>query len=233
MKEAIVLAGGFGTRLQSVVSDVPKPMAPVAGRPFLTYLLDQLILQGYGHVVLATGHLHEKVEAFFGNDYRGMRIDYARELSPLGTGGAILNALKHCTEEQITVLNGDTLFLVDHEALCRFADEKKTPLAFVLRQVPDAGRYGAVEVDGDGLVTAFREKDPATGVGLINGGIYRLHRSLLDGFVPGQQFSFEKELMQKRFREEKFYAYASDGYFIDIGVPDDYARAQHELPLTH
>lgn len=233
MKEAIVLAGGFGTRLQSVVSDVPKPMAPVAGRPFLTYLLDRLILQGYGHVVLATGHLHEKVEAFFGNDYRGMRIDYARELSPLGTGGAILNALQHCTEEQITVLNGDTLFLVDHEALCRFADEKKTPLAFVLRQVPDAGRYGAVEVDGDGLVTAFREKDPATGVGLINGGIYRLHRSLLDGFVPGQQFSFEKELMQKRFREEKFYAYASDGYFIDIGVPDDYARAQHELPLTH
>ena len=233
MKEAIVLAGGFGTRLQSVVSDVPKPMAPVAGRPFLTYLLDHLIPQGYGHVVLATGHLHEKVEAFFGNDYRGMRIDYARELSPLGTGGAILNALKHCTEEQVTVLNGDTLFLVDHEELCRFADEKKTSLAIVLRQVPDAGRYGAVEVDGDGLVTAFREKDPATGAGLINGGIYRLHRSLLDGFVPGQQFSFEKELMQKRFREEKFYAYASDGYFIDIGVPDDYARAQHELPLTH
>lgn len=229
MREAIVLAGGFGTRLQSVVSDVPKPMAPVAGRPFLTYLLDRLGRQEYRHVVLATGYLHEKVEAFFGDNYQGIAIDYAREMSPLGTGGAIVNALKYCKEDSFTVLNGDTLFDIDHKSLCLFAEEKQTPLAIVLREVPDAGRYGSVEIDNQGCITAFREKDPTVGHGLINGGIYRIQRSLLDGFNAGQPFSFEKELMQQRFRKERYYAYADDAYFIDIGIPDDYARAQEEL----
>ncbi|MBR1550071.1 MAG: nucleotidyltransferase family protein [Bacteroidales bacterium] len=229
MKEAIVLAGGFGTRLQSVVSDVPKPMAPVAGRPFLTYVLDRLGRQGYDHVVLATGYLHEKVEAFFGKEYQGIAIDYARELSPLGTGGAMVNALQHCHGEKVTVLNGDTLFDIDHNSLIDFAEEKHTRLAIVLRKVEDAGRYGSVEIDGDGRITAFREKDPASGAGFINGGIYRVSRSLFDGYGVGQPFSFEKELMQQRFHDEKYYAYADGAYFIDIGIPDDYRRAQTEL----
>ena len=230
MREAIVLAGGFGTRLQSVVSDVPKPIAPVAGKPFLTYLLDGLEQQGYSHVVLATGYLHEKVEEYFGHEYHGVTIDYAREFSPLGTGGAIVNALQHCQEEAVTVVNGDTLFTIDHNELITFATAKGTPLAIVLRQVPDSGRYGAVEVDGDGRITAFREKDPCAGEGLINGGIYRLHRSLLEGYGVGQPFSFEKEVMQRRYRDEQYYAYVSGAYFIDIGIPEDYDRAQKELP---
>ena len=216
MREAIVLAGGFGTRLKSVVSDVPKPMAPVAGKPFLTYLLDRLKRQGYGHVILATGYLHEKVEEYFGREYHGISIDYARELSPLGTGGAMVNALQHCSEKYITVLNGDTLFDINHERLCHFADEKKTSLSIVLRQVPDAGRYGSVETDNEGL---------------INGGIYRVSRNLFDGYTVGEQFSFEKELMQQHYRNERYYAYADGAYFIDIGIPEDYARAQKELPL--
>lgn len=230
MREAIILAGGFGTRLQSVVSDVPKPMAPVAGRPFLTYLLDQLRKQGYTHMVLATGYLHEKVEEFFGHEYHGVAIDYARELSPLGTGGAIVNALQYCHEEAVTVLNGDTLFDIDHERLCRFAEEKATPLAIVLRQVPDAGRYGSVEIDKGGRITTFKEKNSEAGSGLINGGIYRIQRSLLDGFSLGEKFSFEQELMQQRYRDEHYYAYADGAYFIDIGIPEDYSRAQQELP---
>ena len=230
MREAIILAGGFGTRLQSVVSDVPKPMAPVAGRPFLTYLLDRLQKQGYTHVVLATGYLHEKVEEFFGHEYHGVAIDYARELSPLGTGGAIVNALQYCHEEAVTVLNGDTLFDIDHERLCRFAEEKATPLAIVLRQVPDAGRYGSVEIDKGGRITTFKEKNSEAGSGLINGGIYRIQRSLLDGFSLGEKFSFEQELMQQRYRDEHYYAYADGAYFIDIGIPEDYSRAQQELP---
>lgn len=229
MREAIVLAGGFGTRLQSVVNDVPKPMAPVAGRPFLTYLLDRLGKQGYTHVVLATGYLHEKVESYFGREYLGIAIDYAREMSPLGTGGAIVNALQYCSEESVTVVNGDTLFDVDHEELIEFASTLRTPLAIVLREVPDSGRYGAVEVAADGRITAFKEKDPSVGQGLINGGIYRLQRSLLAGYAVGEPFSFEKEVMQRRYRDERFYAYASGAYFIDIGIPNDYARAQHEL----
>lgn len=230
MREAIILAGGFGTRLQSVVSDVPKPMAPVAGRPFLTYLLDRLRKQGYTHMVLATGYLHEKVEEFFGHEYHDVAIDYARELSPLGTGGAIVNALQYCHEEAVTVLNGDTLFDIDHERLCRFAEEKATPLAIVLRQVPDAGRYGSVEIDKGGRITTFKEKNSEAGSGLINGGIYRIQRSLLDGFSLGEKFSFEQELMQQRYRDEHYYAYADGAYFIDIGIPEDYSRAQQELP---
>lgn len=228
MREAIILAGGFGTRLRSVVSNVPKPMAPVAGRPFLAYVLDRLKGQGYSHVVLATGYLHEKVEEYFGKDYHGITIDYAHELSPLGTGGAIVNALQHCSEDFITVLNGDTMFDIDHEELCRRADQWQTPLTAVLRWVPDAGRYGSVEVDSNGLITAFREKDPATGSGMINGGIYRLQRSLLDGYAVGKQFSFEKEVLQALGKP--FRAYAANGYFIDIGIPEDYQRAQTELP---
>lgn len=230
MREAIILAGGFGTRLQSVVSDVPKPMAPVAGRPFLTYLLDRLQKQGYTHVVLATGYLHEKVEEFFGHEYRGISIDYARELSPLGTGGAMVNALHYCHEDAVTVINGDTLFDIDHERLCRFAEEKDTSLAIVLRQVPDAGRYGSVEIDADGCITTFKEKNAEAGSGLINGGIYRIQRSLLDGFRLGEKFSFEQELMQQRYRDERYYAYADGAYFLDIGIPEDYSRAQQELP---
>ena len=230
MREAIILAGGFGTRLQSVVSDVPKPMAPVAGRPFLTYLLDRLQKQGYTHVVLATGYLHEKVEEFFGHEYRGISIDYARELSPLGTGGAMVNALQYCHEDAVTVINGDTLFDIDHERLCRFAEEKDTSLAIVLRQVPDAGRYGSVEIDANGCITTFKEKNAEADSGLINGGIYRIQRSLLDGFSLGEKFSFEQELMQQRYRDERYYAYADGAYFLDIGIPEDYSRAQQELP---
>ena len=228
MREAIILAGGFGTRLRSVVSDVPKPMAPVAGKPFLAYVLDRLKGQGYSHIVLATGYLHEKVEEYFGMEYNGLAIDYARELSPLGTGGAIVNAMQHCTEECVTVLNGDTMFDIDHEELCRRSDEWHAPLTAVLRWVPDAGRYGTVEVDDSGLITAFSEKDPSTGSGYINGGIYRLQRSLLDGYAIGAPFSFEKEVLQALGKP--FRAYAADGYFIDIGIPEDYQRAQTELP---
>ena len=228
MREAIVLAGGFGTRLRSVVSDVPKPMAPVAGKPFLCWLIERLAAQDYRHIVLATGYLHEKVEAFFQDTYSGVAIGYAREFSPLGTGGAIVNALQKCDEECVTVLNGDTLFDVDHSRLADRAENYGGRLTIVTRRVPDAGRYGTVETDSDGRITAFREKDPSVGHGIINGGIYRLHRSLLDGYAPGTQFSFEKELMQPL--REPFHAYTSDGYFIDIGIPEDYARAQTELP---
>ena len=230
MREAIILAGGFGTRLQSVVSDVPKPMAPVAGRPFLTYLLDRLGGQDYTHVVLATGYMHEKIEDFFGKEYHGIAIDYAREMSPLGTGGAIVNALQHCREESVTVVNGDTLFDIDHSELVDFASIQRTPLAIVLREVHDSGRYGAVEVDDVGRITAFKEKDPSVGKGYINGGIYRMHRTLLEGYAVGDSFSFEKEVMQRRYRDERFYAYVSRAYFIDIGIPEDYARAQKEFP---
>ena len=230
MSEAIILAGGFGTRLRHVVSDVPKPMAPVDGKPFLHYVLDALARQGYTHVVLATGYMHEVIESHFGGSYAGIALSYARETSPLGTGGAIVNAMQHCHDTSVTVLNGDTLFLADLGRLRLFAAAKATRLAIVLRDVDDAGRYGAVETDDTGRVIRFREKDPSTGPGLINGGIYQIDTTLLAGHNVGTPFSFEKDNMQRQHTAEAFYAYADNAYFIDIGVPEDYRRAQKELP---
>ena len=231
MLESIVLAGGFGTRLRSVVSDVPKPMAPVAGKPFLCHLLDTLKKEGYGHVVLATGYLHEKVEDYFGNEYEGLKIDYAVENEPLGTGGAIVNGLQHCESTKVTVLNGDTLFLIDHQSLISACDEKEAPLTIALRKVENSGRYGSVDTDQEGRIIAFKEKDDKGLPGYINGGIYRLDRHLLDRFPLGQQFSFEKEVLQHDYRAQRFYGVRFDGYFIDIGIPEDYERAQGELRL--
>lgn len=229
--EAIVLAGGFGTRLRHVVSDVPKPMAPVAGRPFLEHLLDYLHDFGYSHVVLSTGYMAEKIEAHLGDTYRGMRLSYAVETLPLGTGGGMLNALQICEDEVVTVLNGDTLFKVDYKALAEFHSSHDTMLSIFLRRVDDVSRYGAVEIDDGNRITAFREKRAAEGIepqaGWINGGIYMLNRRLLDGYRGA--FSFERDVMQARYEQDHFYAIPSDAYFIDIGVPEDYFRANKEL----
>ena len=230
MNEAIVLAGGRGTRLQSVVSDVPKPMAPINGRPFLCYIFDMLLSHGYNHVVLSTGYMHEVIEQYFGDRYRDLAISYARELSPLGTGGGLLNAIQHCHTDAVTVLNGDTLFHVDFEALHRFHQMHNTPLSIVLRHVDDTSRYGSVLTDADGRITSFVEKADSQGAGYINGGIYLLSPTLFDGRTVGDVFSFERDIMQSQYAQTPFYAMASDGYFIDIGIPEDYARAQREFP---
>lgn len=224
MREAIILAGGFGTRLREVVSDVPKPMAPIGHRPFLALLLDYLKGSGFDHVVLATGYMHEVVANHFGDHYEGLVLSYARETTPLGTGGAIVNALQHCTEENVTVLNGDTLFEIDYRKLEDFHASHGGPLSVVLREVEDTARYGSVATGDGGRIIGFAEKDAAHGAGTINGGIYRLNRTLLADHKVGEAFSFEKEILQGRYQEEAFYAYPSSAYFIDIGVPDDYYR---------
>lgn len=229
MKEAIVLAGGRGTRLQSVVSDVPKPMAPIHRRPFLTYLFDMLIGYGYEHVVLSTGYMHEVIESYFGSRYRSIDIDYAQEMSPLGTGGGLLNAMDHCRSEEVTVLNGDTLFRIDFDALYRFHQQHKTLLTIVLRKVEDTSRYGSVVTNAEGRISSFVEKGDAQGTGFINGGIYLLNSSIFEGRKVGDVFSFERDIMQVDYPHKPFYAIESDGYFIDIGIPEDYARAQNEF----
>ena len=227
--EAIILAGGFGTRLRSVVSDLPKPIAPVNGRPFLELLLDTLLFSHFDHVVLSTGYLHEKIEEHFGNWYNGLNISYAVEKEPLGTGGGMRNALTQCVEDDIIVLNGDTLFRIDFDDLVNFYKSRKTRLAVVLRQVPDTARYGSVSTDCRDRISRFTEKNAAGGIGTINGGIYMLHRSLLEEHPLGQNFSFEKDILQKNYTLEPFYAYTSGAYFIDIGIPEDYRQIQIDM----
>lgn len=224
MKEAIILAGGFGTRLRHVVSDVPKPMAPIGGRPFLEFLLDYLLDFDFQHVVLSTGYMHEKIESHFGSQYKGLRLSYAREESPLGTGGGMLNAAQHCREDEFVVLNGDTMFRIDYDHLIRFHQQHGGLLSVVLRQVDDTSRYGSVATDGEDRIIQFTEKSEAQGSGLINGGIYMINRHIFDGLSLGQPFSFEKDIMQVKVALQDFYATPSDDYFIDIGVPEDYYR---------
>ncbi|MCR4658802.1 MAG: nucleotidyltransferase family protein [Bacteroidales bacterium] len=229
MKEAIILAGGFGTRLKALVDNLPKPMAQVAGRPFLCHVLGHLSDYGYGHVVLSTGYMAEKIEHYFGPEYLGMKLSYAREESPLGTGGAIVNALALCSEQVVTALNGDTLFRIDYNNLENFYNTHPTRLAIVLRHVPDTSRYGSVDVDSQGRITRFIEKNAASGPGWINGGIYMMNRSLLAGFAIGEPFSFEHIILEQNYKTEPIYAYGDNAYFIDIGLPSDYLRAQNEL----
>ena len=224
MREAIVLAGGFGTRLAHIVSDVPKPMAPVCGRPFLRFLLDDLQRKGIERVILATGYKRECIEEYFGAHYRGMELIYSPEDVPLGTGGAIKRALSRCQEDWVAVLNGDTYFPVDFSAMERA--EKPDTIILAAKRMRDFDRYGTLELRGD-CVTAFREKAPCAD-GLINGGVYVMERSALEA-VPEDCFSFETAVLAPLAGQGKVLAVESDGYFIDIGVPEDYALAQETL----
>ena len=227
--QAIVLAGGFGTRLRARVADLPKPMAPVAGRPFLEYLLDRLADAGCQRVVLATGHLSERIEAHFGCRYRELDIAYSHEHTPLGTGGAIVQALHALPAEPTLALNGDSwlqLNLADFTAWCL---KQPGSDAMVLRALPDVSRYGSVRLDGERVV-AFGEK-AGSGPGLINAGIYRLRRSSFDGYGLPATFSIENDFFAPHAARLGLRGYVSHGHFIDIGLPEDYDRAQTELPL--
>ena len=221
--EAVILAGGLGTRLRSVVSEVPKCMAPVDGKPFLQYMLEWLSRFDVSHVVLSVGYLREVIFAFIDSREWPFEISYAVEEEPLGTGGGIRLALTKCREDRVIVLNGDTFFNVDLKALTFAA-----PVTLALKPMRDFDRYGAVDLAG-GLVTGFHEKTACT-EGLINGGVYALVRSRLDlAFYPGR-FSFEKDLLEPLAAARLVAGQVQEGYFIDIGIPADYTRAQRELP---
>jgi len=221
--EAIILAGGLGTRLRSVVSEVPKCMAPVDGRPFLQYMLEWLSRYDVSHVVLSVGYLREVIFSYMDSRVWPFEISYAVEEEPLGTGGGIRLALTKCREDRVIVLNGDTFFDVDLDALSFTA-----PVTLALKPMRDFDRYGAVDWDGE-LVTGFHEK-AACAEGLINGGVYALVRSQLDFAFYPKRFSFEKDLLEPLAAAHLVAGQVQDGYFIDIGIPEDYARAQRELP---
>jgi len=228
--EAIILAGGFGTRLKHIVNDVPKPMASINGTPFLSFLMKKMSSIGIKHIVLSTGYLHEKIESYYNNSFEGVKISYARETEPLGTGGAILFALEKTTSENILILNGDTLFDIDFEYFDNFFHTKKILVAVALRKLEDVSRYGSVSIDNNGKIISFTEKNQTIGEGLINGGIYLLNKSWLKNLLLPKTFSFEKEILEKLYKELDFYGLPFSNYFIDIGVPEDYERVQKELP---
>jgi len=220
--EAIVLAGGFGTRLQSVVNDVPKPMAPIKGRPFLCYVLDYLCGQGIKKCILAVGYKYEKIKAYFGDSYQGLELIYSIEGEPLGTGGAIKQACEYCSDSDIFVFNGDTYFEVDLQAL-RTCYNDKFAMACLYKE--DAARYGLIRLQNN-LVTELVEKRPDS-CGLINGGVYLLNKNVFE--LCEGKFSLEIDILPTLVKQGSVNAIVSDGYFIDIGIPEDYKRAEKEL----
>lgn len=221
--EAIVLAGGLGTRLRAIVPDVPKPMASVAGRPFLEILLESLARKGFDRVILSIGFMAEKISSHFGNSYAGMRIEYSIEDTPLGTGGAVRLALTKAAEDHVFVFNGDTYLDLDVSAVEALWSENHLPVV-VAREVNDTARYGRLSAI-DGWVKEFAEK-AVVGAGLINAGCYVFRANQLDEFSPGTIFSLEADYLAKRICVDPFIAYVCTGPFIDIGVPDDFKAAQ-------
>lgn len=224
--EAVVLAGGFGTRLREVVKDVPKPMAPVAGRPFLEILLATLARKGITRAVLSLGHLADVVVNHFGNRFQGIDLVYEIERAPLGTGGAVRASLPHCQSDPVFVFNGDTFLDLELDALAAAWHNNPVP-TIVARRVDDTARYGRLLVEGDQVV-GFSEKGVA-GPGLINAGCYMLPRDALDAFAIGKPFSLEADYFVPTVRKAEVGCFVTQGLFIDIGVPDDYFRAQTEL----
>ncbi len=226
--EAVVLAGGLGTRLQSAVPDLPKPMAPVAGRPFLAWLLDSLATHGIRRVVLSVGHHHEPIVEFFGLRYGPMSVDYAIEPEPLGTGGGIACGLAHVEGAAAFVLNGDTFQELDYRAMAeRFGGHGDAVMAMAVRGVADASRYGQLSVS-DGRVRGFSARGDSGGQ--INSGIYLLPRDLFERFPMPRKFSFEEDFLQTRIEDLLPVAFPCGGVFIDIGVPESYREAQQLLP---
>lgn len=224
--EAIVLAGGFGTRLREVVSDLPKPMAPIAGQPFLEILLSTLARKGFTRIVLSLGFMAEKIITHFGESYVGMHLVYEVESQPLGTGGAIRAALTRCESDHVFIFNGDTYLDLEVDELESLWQARHHPV-IVVRKVPDTARFGRVEMS-DGRINAFLEKG-MSGAGLINAGCYVLPKGALDDFALGQPFSLETEFFIKYLQRIRFDGFVTHGQFIDIGVPDDYVLAQTAL----
>jgi D-glycero-alpha-D-manno-heptose 1-phosphate guanylyltransferase len=227
--DAIILAGGLGTRLQPVVSAVPKPLAPVAGRPFLDILLAQLHKFGcVRKVILAVGHKAQMIQARYQNaeDY-GFDIEFSLEQSPLGTGGAVCQALSLTASEDVLVLNGDSYVEFELEALAAMHASNNASVTMVVVEVADTSRFGRVMLDlPRGRVIEFTEKGGASGRGFINAGCYLLAREAFEPVSFGAS-SFETDLLPQRISTT--YALIATGKFIDIGVPESYAAAAEYL----
>jgi len=223
--EAIILAGGLGTRLRGTIGDLPKPMAPVAGRPFLAWQLEALERRGIRRVILSVGHRREAIEESFGDAYRSLSIAYSRESSPLGTGGAIVAAMKMVEGPAAFVLNGDTFMRAPLRAM-----ESRSGCSFsvLVARVEDASRFGTVVLSGE-RISGFREK-AESGPGLVNSGVYWIAKEVLAPVAGREKFSFEKDFVEPRVGQLAICAVVTNEPFIDIGIPEALAAADTVIP---
>lgn len=225
--EAIILAGGKGTRLQSMSGNQPKPMMPVYGKPFLSYLLEKLRKTGIQRIILSVGYNHDKISGYFGDTFKGIPIKYCIEEAPLGTGGALLKAVCLSNEQNILVLNGDSYYEVDVAAIFKYHIEYCADVTIALKQLDNCSRFGTVSIH-DHRIVSFKEKG-YSGSGYINSGVYVVNRRIVEVMPRSQFFSFETEVLENIVTTHTLLPYISDGYFIDIGTPDDYQKANTDF----
>ena len=228
IQQAIILAGGLGTRLREAVPDLPKCMAPVAGRPFLYHVINYLQQQGITSFIFSLGYKHEVIEQYLKDEFPALQYECVIEAEPLGTGGAIQLACKHATEKQVLVTNGDTLFRIDLAHLSAFHQSHNAECTLALKPMENFDRYGVVTVTDNGVVESFKEKQFYK-EGLINGGTYLLNVDMFLAHGFPLKFSFEQDYLEKSTAKGKLVALPQDAYFIDIGIPEDFNRAQEEL----
>lgn len=226
--QALILAGGLGTRLRDAVKDSPKAMAPVNGRPFLEYQIEILKSNGINDIVLSTGYMSEKIEEYFGSGKNhGISITYVKEKDLLGTGGAIKKA-KDFLEEHFFALNGDSVFLVDLGVMLKFHKNNQADLTIALAKVNDRSRFGNVEIDAKSQIVGFFEKDNSQG-SLINGGVYIFERDNFDWQEFPEKFSIETDFFPRVISGNTVFGFVSDAFFIDIGTVDDYRKLGEQI----
>ena len=227
--EAIILAGGLGTRLRHLIPDLPKPMAPIRGRPFLEYLLDYWITQGVTRVIFSVGYKAQAIQSHFGHCYNIGDLDYSVEEVPLGTGGGLLLAIDRLRQPgPFLVLNGDTFFEVELAGMVQLHREHSAAVTMALLEVPQNGRYQAIGLGAGATITSLASRQAPGGTYAVNGGVYLIEKSAMDGISwrPGDKLSLEEELFPALFEANRlFCGYVSSGRFIDIGVPEDYHAA--------
>ena len=228
IKEAIILAGGLGTRLRQAVPDLPKCMALVNGKPFLSYVIDYYRMQGIERIVFSLGYKHEVIADYLNKEYPTLKYTVVIEKQPLGTGGAIQLAIKQINYDNVLILNGDTLFRVNIDKLYRFHVEKQSECTLALKPMQSFDRYGVVELNNDQRVIAFKEKQYYKS-GNINGGVYILNKSDYLNLQLPEKHSFEKDYLEKYVSKSRIYGSIQDEYFIDIGIPEDYLKSQSDL----
>jgi D-glycero-alpha-D-manno-heptose 1-phosphate guanylyltransferase len=227
IKEAIILAGGLGTRLRSAVPELPKCMAPVAGKPFIDYVLHYLAGQGISRFILALGYQSQVIEQHIHSHFADWDIVFSREEEPLGTGGAIALACQQVQEQFAVVTNGDTLYKAVLQNAFPCLKNDLDCLLF-LKPMQAFDRYGAVEIANDQRITSFKEKQFVE-QGLINGGLYLLNIPRFLKIDFPQKFSFEKGYLEAYVNSRMLYGITDSAYFIDIGIPEDFERAGREL----
>ena len=230
LNTAIILAGGMGTRLKTIISDLPKPMAPIMNVPFLTYQLNYLKHFGIKKVIFSVGYLSEKIIAHYNQSFENISIEYSIEKNPLGTGGGIRMAMSNLKEDLVLILNGDSFFDLDLEQFYNLHLEQKSEFSLALRYVNNSERYGNIEFNSSNQITSFIEKNQLNQSGYINAGVYILSKKLyLQNTKPDINFSIEKEFFEKQLNQLIIKGFEFKDYFIDIGIPEDYLKAQDDF----